>query len=391
MFLDSILARNNQLVSFAVKAHQDGLIGANTYVVDLDTVENNAKALHAEAQKHGIELYMMTKQFGRNPEVAKRIAKQGIKKVVAVDPWEAKHLYKHGIEIGHVGHLVQIPSGLVKEVVSYQPDVITVFSYEMALEISDYASELGLNQGIILRVYEDEASLYEGQKGGFALKELEEVVPKLMALKGVSVHGVTTFPCFLYKAESGQLEATDNVLTLNKAKCLLESFGLDIIHVNMPSATCCETIGAIKSYGGTHGEPGHALTGSTPFHINNRGVEQPAMLYVSEVSHQDNEHTYVFGGGFYNRSQAKKAMVYPRQTSQAYELEIIPHKAEAIDYYGVLKREQEPLTKGDTVIYAFRTQVFVTRSEVVLVEGLTQKNPRIVGVYNALGHLISEV
>lgn len=40
---------------------------------------------------------------------------------------------------------------------------------------------------------------------------------------------------------------------------------------------------------------------------------------------------------------------------------------------------------GDTVIMAFRHQMFVTRSDVVLVEGLKKREPEIIGIYDTLG------
>ncbi|WP_438869132.1 hypothetical protein, partial [Rhodovulum adriaticum] len=42
------------------------------------------------------------------------------------------------------------------------------------------------------------------------------------------------------------------------------------------------------------------------------------------------------------------------------------------------------------VLMAFRFQIFVCRSNVVLVEGIKGEKPRIVGVFNSLGGLVYE-
>src|SRR5690606_19618451 len=113
MFLDATLRQNRKLIDASIELHQQGLISPNTYVVDLDTVRNNAVALAREAKKKNIELYFMTKQIGRNDLLSKAIVEAGIEKAVAVDPWGAKTHHRQGIKIGHVGHLVQIPKHMI--------------------------------------------------------------------------------------------------------------------------------------------------------------------------------------------------------------------------------------------------------------------------------------
>jgi hypothetical protein len=45
MFLDVTRRRNPSLILAAQKLHQDGLIPANSYVLDLDAIESNARVL----------------------------------------------------------------------------------------------------------------------------------------------------------------------------------------------------------------------------------------------------------------------------------------------------------------------------------------------------------
>ena len=76
--------------------------------MDLDAIAFNTRQLVQAADQNGLNLYMMTKQIGRNPEVAKLIAANGIERAVAVDPWEA-HLWAGRASPWERGHLVQIP------------------------------------------------------------------------------------------------------------------------------------------------------------------------------------------------------------------------------------------------------------------------------------------
>ena len=46
--------------------HQAGELPANAYVIDLDAVELNARAIAAEAAKYDLTVLAMTKQMGRN-------------------------------------------------------------------------------------------------------------------------------------------------------------------------------------------------------------------------------------------------------------------------------------------------------------------------------------
>ena len=62
--------------------------------------------------------------------------------------------------------------------------------------------------------------------------------------------------------------------------------------------------------GGNCGEPGHGLTGTTPLHAAcAEEPEIPAIVYVSEVSHNFQGKAYCYGGGHYRRSHVKQALV----------------------------------------------------------------------------------
>ena len=149
MFLDATIKRNRALIEAAIELHHRGKIGPNTYVLDVDRITANAVLLKEEADRLGLKLYMMTK-IGRNPHVAQRIAATGIEQAVAVDPWEALTLARAGIRL-NVGHLVQIPSSMITEILSYQPEVITVFRWKSKGNIARGRKQ-GRVQDLLLRV-----------------------------------------------------------------------------------------------------------------------------------------------------------------------------------------------------------------------------------------------
>lgn len=392
MFLDTVVRRNPELIIEATKLHRNGKIGPNTYVLDLDSIYENAKLLKEAANENNITLYYMTKQLGRNPIVAKIIEEAGIEKAVAVDIDEAKILYKNGLKIGHIGHLVQIPKNDIMASLKMHPDVITCFSYDKAAELSDIAEKLGIRQNILLRVIDDKDDIYPGQYGGIKLKDLRKIASNILRLKNIDIVGITSFPCFLYDYNSRKIKATHNAETLLRAKNILSEMGINVLQVNGPSVTCCSSMPILKKYGITHGEPGHALTGTTPIHAyNNNQPEKPALVYVSEISHISGNKAYCFGGGFYARSKMKHALVSGNIDDileKRYDVEELP--AESIDYYGTILLNGGKVNVGDTVIYSFRTQIFITRAKVAIVEGLSKNNPKLTYIYDSKGNLLDK-
>jgi len=73
MFVNRLRQSNPRLIQAAVELHQSGRINPNTYVLDLDSIEDNTRAMAKVASENGIQLYGMTKQIGRNPLLAQRI------------------------------------------------------------------------------------------------------------------------------------------------------------------------------------------------------------------------------------------------------------------------------------------------------------------------------
>ena len=93
------------------------------------------------------------------------------------------------------------------------------------------------------------------------------------------------------------------------------------------------------------------------------------------------------GGGFYARAGSTDALLH--RTGLRLHVQDMP--AENIDYYRLLSAPapgQPTVRAGDTAVLAFRTQMFVTRSNVAVVAGLSSGAPKLTGLYDALGRAL---
>lgn len=382
MFIEQVLRRNRRLVETAFELHKNGEILPDSYLIDVDAFCANAAGILEEAKKYHIRLYFMLKQVGRNPFLAKKLVEMGYAGAVAVDYREAQILMEHGIPIGNVGHLVQIPEAMVKKTVAYGPEVITVYSMDKIRSVHRAAGELGKKQGILLRVVRDNDTIYSGQTAGFVLETLPETVRTIQKdYPNAEVRGITSFPCYLYCEGQRDICPTENLRTVLEAEKMLKGMGFQELIVNTPSTTCVSTIRKMAQFGGNCGEPGHGLTGTTPLHACREQAEIPAVVYVSEISHNFMGQAYCYGGGYYRRSCLKHVLVGTK-IEDSRMLEVIPPDDTNIDYHLGISGE---CTVGDAAVMAFRFQMFVTRSDVVLVEGISENDPKIAGIYDSQG------
>ncbi len=381
MFLSTTLKRNPSLVEAAFWLHQTGQIQPDTYLLDYDAMLSNGKAIKAASDSLGLGCYVMTKQFGRNPLVTKALMKLGFEGVVAVDFRDAQVMMQNGIRLGHVGNLVQPPVALLPALIRYGVTRITVFTLEKAREVGAAAQQLGVTQSVMLRVQDKDSLFYDGQQGGFDLEQLAALAPELKKIPGIAVQGVTSFPAMLYDETSNTIAPTPNFYTILKAKQILQACGFDILEVNAPSANCIASLPTIAQLGGTHIEPGHAFTGTTPFGACNQANELPALVYVSEISHNHHDKAYCYGGGHYRRSHMQSALV-GKSLAESHEVTVSPPSANSIDYHFSLG---QPEAISQTVVAAFRTQIFTTRSQVAVVGGIAEGKPQLMGLFSSQG------
>lgn len=387
MFLDRLLATNADLATAAVRLHQSGAVRANTYLIDLDAMRANADAIKRAADDAGLSLYFMSKQFGRNPDACRALREAGVPAAVAVDIPCMEAVRRSGIPIGHVGHLVQPHRGSEDAVIAATPEVVTVFSPDAAERIGGAAVRAGRVQDVLLRVTAPGDRFYFGHGGGFPLAEIEEVARAVDRLDGVRVAGVTTFPCLLANPATRSVEPTPNFATLREAANRLRAAGFAVRQVNAPGTTSAQTMAVLAAGGATHAEPGNGFHGTAPQHAFDREApEVPAIVLVSEVSHLDGGDAYVFGAGYY----VDKVLGDYRLTAlcgrderivdRRFPVDTAPEGA--IHYYTILRAGPGGVRPGDTVVFCFRPQTFVTRARTQAVTGVRAGEAVALGVYD---------
>jgi predicted amino acid racemase len=213
------------------------------------------------------------------------------------------------------------------------------------------------------------------------------VAERLDSLDGASFAGLTTFPALLYDPAGCVVRATPNLGTLARASEALRAAGREAVELNAPGTTSVRTLAALADAGATQVEPGHALTGTTPWHATEDLPERPAMLYLSEVSHRHAGRSYCFGGGLYIDPVFDP---YPVTALVGSDPDAVLERrvgaelpaADAIDYYGQL---DAAAATGDSVVFGFRAQAFVTRANVVALSGVESDDPAVEGVWTAAG------
>ncbi len=374
MFLDVLRRRNPKLIEQAIALHQAGKIPANSYVIDLDAVEDNAGTIRAAADRLGLRVFAMTKQMSRSPSFCRAVVRGGITQAVAVDMEDARACRRAGLAIGHIGHLVQIPRAEAGAAAALEPDYWTIFNFEKAAEAADASRARDRVQHLLARIQSEGDTFYRGHEGGFDA-DVVNVADHLGKLDGARFAGITTFPALLFDPATRKIAPTHNLSTLERAAEALARTGRRGIEINAPGTASSVALQALAEAGATQVEPRHGLTGMTPLHAVEDLPELPAVIYLSEVSHYHRSDAYCFGGGLYMDpifpDYIVKAIVArePTVALSALRTVEIPVPA-AIDYYGMIDTESGPSAIGDSVVFGFRPQAFVTRANVVGLSGV---------------------
>jgi predicted amino acid racemase len=390
MFLDLLTRRNPALIEAAIALHQDGKLPANCYVLDLDTVEENARIFNVKAKSLGLKTFAMTKQVGRHSGFCKAVMRGGMDRCVAVDIACAVACHRAGLKVGHLGHLVQIPGGEADLAAGHlQPDYWTVFSDDKADEAAQAAHRFGRDQALLARIQTEGDTFYRGHEGGFDAETIVEVADRMDARNGAHFAGVTTFPALLFDQETRKVKPTLNLATLNRAAEALVKAGRSGIEINAPGTTSSAVLPALADAGATQCEPGNGLHGTTPLHAIEDLPERPAVLYLSEVSHTHADKAFCFGGGLYVDpvfpEYDVQAIVSTNPDDKSTRSVEIPNR-QSIDYYGMIDATgaSGPQT-GDSVIFGFRGQAFVTRAYIAGISGIASGNPTVTTIENVFG------
>lgn len=393
MFLDLLRRRNQRLIDAAIDLHQRGDLPANTYVLDLDAVTENARVIATEAGRLGLTAYAMTKQVGRNPDFCRALVAGGLEAAVAVDMEDARATYRAGMRVGHLGHLVQVPRAETGAAIAMSPEYLTVFTMEKARETAAAAADVGREQPVLARLYAADDEFYSGHEGGFRAADVVRVADEIDALDGAHFAGITTFPALLFDPTAKALRRTRNLRTLEAAAAALRGAGRERIEINGPGTTSSVALPGLADAGVTQVEPGHALTGTTPLHAVEDLGELPAVCYLSEVSHLYEGRAFCFGGGMYVDPvfpPYQLRAVVGRDVGSTEVLDATLPPPSAIDYYGQLDLDGHPAVSiGDSVVFGFRSQAFVTRAYTAGIAGLAVGRPEVAGIWAASGQMTS--
>ena len=393
MFLDVLRRRNPRLIEAAIAFHQAGDIPANCYVIDIDMVERNARTIFDEAKRLGLTVFAMTKQMGRNADFCGAIMRGGITAAVAVDMECARACTRAGLSLGHIGHLVQVPTAETQTAAAMNPQYWTVFNMERALLASAASERLDRTQNLVVRLQAESDRFYPGHEGGFPADDVLGIADQIDSMPGGRLGGVTTFPALLFDQATRRMRTTPNLETIRRAAERLIRSGRSDIQINAPGTNAVTGLSLLADAGVTQCEPGHGLTGTTPLHALEDLPELPAVVYVSEIAHRHSGRAYCFGGGLYIDpifpDYPVRAIVAKEPTtelSSMFDVQIPPPSA--IDYYGMIDAPgSNEASIGHTVVFGFRPQVFVTRAYTVGIAGLDSNEPTVGGVSDAFGRI----
>lgn len=268
MFLRPLMDKNPAFVEAVVALHRAGSLPANSYALDLDAMAANTSHLMGEARALGLSVYAMTKQVGRAPGALEAISGAGVDGYVAVDMACARPIAAHGHNLGHLGHLVQVPAAETGEAAAMQPDYWTVFSPNKATEVSAAATRLGRVQDLLVRVFAPGDEFYSGHEGGVPLEELPRVLDHISGLPGVRFAGLTTFPALLFDPDSGGARTTPNMATLAQAaETAQQHIGHEdqgTLQINAPGTTSTAVLAQLAEAGATQVEPPWPHRNHTP-------------------------------------------------------------------------------------------------------------------------------
>jgi predicted amino acid racemase len=115
---------------------------------------------------------------------------------------------------------------------------------------------------------------------------------------------------------------------------------------------------------------------------------------VTEIVDENTDACYVLGGGLYIDPVIPpyqvRAFVGPdgdaallRRADARFE------PPGGIDYYTRLDPHSARMGIGDSVVFGFRAQAFVTRASVVPVRGISRGAPKVAGVYEVTGRKVA--
>lgn len=407
MDLFTPLARRNPgLIEAAAMLHREGEIPPDCYVVDLDAVAANCRALSAVIEAAGLLTFFEAKQFGRCPPICATVREHGFDAALAIDMEELYALERQGIPVGHVGHLGQIPAAEVEYVVTHtRPQYITVYSFDKCQHIACVAARNGLVQPVVLRVDGPRDIVARSLAGGVAESDALRVIADIERLDGVRCAGFTTYPAIRFDLGRQAWVTTSNFETMTRlAERVRGELGIEVDHINAAGNICAASIGLIAGVA-THCEPGQAFVGGLVANAFTDQVEVPAMAYVTEVSHVVDGVPYVFASswlanntvGIWNQLDYDTLLgtIPGDDGADGQPVSAKPQQFAASDptafmYNAIRTLDGRAAKVGETVVFGFRSQLYRANGALLAVlDGLADGAPRLVGLFDRNGNVVT--
>jgi predicted amino acid racemase len=395
VFLTNLIRQNPEFASAVIDLHQAGELPPDCYVIDLDTMAENARTITGEAHRLGMSVIAMTKQFGRNPDALRTLRESGVDSFVAVDVTCARSIARADERVGHVGHLVQIPRSQADEISAMDPDYWTVFSQAKALEAGAASARCGREQKLLARIFGAGDDIVETHAGGFDAGDVLAVADAMDDIDGAIFAGITSYSALTFDRARHVVRPTPNLATLTRAAEALAAAGRTDVEVNAPGETSTAVLALLADAGATQVEPGHGFTATGAYHAFADLPERPAMVYLSEVSHKWGDTSFCYGGGLYlciGSVDYEPTAIVGRDFTEAVSQRVpaaLSQNHQVIDFYGRLGApERGGLNEGDSVLFCFRAQTFYTRSTVAAVSGVHTGQPRVEGLYTVDGRAL---
>ena len=402
----SLARRNPGLIEAAATLHREGTIPPDCYVVDLDTIAANCRAVGAAIDDAGLLTFFEAKQFGRCPPICATVRANGFDAALAIDMEELYALERLAIPVGHVGHLGQIPVADVEYVVTHtRPQYVTVYSLEKCHHIARVAASHGLVQPVVLRVDGPRDIVARSLAGGVAESDALWVIAHIDRLDGVRFAGFTTYPAVRFDLGRQAWVTTSNFETMiGLAGRVRDELGIEVDHINAAGNICAASIGLIAGVA-THCEPGQAFVGGLVANAFSDQAEVPAMAYVTEVSHVADGVPYVFASswvanntvGIWNQLDydALLGTIPAGDGAAGRPLSAKPQQFAASDPTAFMYNAIRPLdgggaNVGDTVVFGFRSQLYRANGALLAVlDGLADGAPRLLGLFDRNGNSVT--
>jgi hypothetical protein len=194
---------------------------------------------------------------------------------------------------------------------------------------------------------------------------------------------------------------------MNSARELKRELGIEVEHINAAGRNCVQTTAMLAENGATHVEPGHAFTGTLPDMAFYDSPEIPAVCYVSEISHMVQDLPLMFADSMMTTAMIgsiKNVVDYERiHTVVGTDPDtIIQNKVPAVPqeywhndatwhmYCALLPEQNVKLNVGDTVVAAFRPQIYRApgSARVAVVSRIQRKKPKLLGLFDRSGLLL---